>query len=131
MQRDSTPSETRTAYCDTAFTNSFFSFSSIWMPTNPPGVTSKFGFTPMNPASVFMSGPRESNPPGELFFRPAWISAGVKAGDRLDSVKDTSLDSLRDVARAFGTAGVGDKIELTVERGGEKKTFGIKLGGGL
>jgi serine protease DegQ len=57
--------------------------------------------------------------------------AGVKAGDRLDSVKDTSLDSLADVARAFGKANVGDTVKLTVERGGEKKTLGIKLGGGL
>ena len=57
--------------------------------------------------------------------------AGLKAGDRLDSVKDTSLDSLSDVARVFGKASVGDTVKLTVERGGEKKTFGIKLGGGL
>lgn len=57
--------------------------------------------------------------------------AGLKAGDRLDSVKDTSLDSLSDVARVFGKAGVGDTVKLTVERDGEKKTFGIKLGGGL
>lgn len=57
--------------------------------------------------------------------------AGVKAGDRLDSVKDTALDSLADVARVFGKAGVGDTVKLTVERGGEKKTYGIKLGGGL
>ena len=57
--------------------------------------------------------------------------AGVKAGDKLDSVKDTSLDTLADVARTFGKAGVGDTVKLTVERGGEKKTLGIKLGGGL
>lgn len=58
-------------------------------------------------------------------------TAGVKAGDKLDSVKDTSLDSLADVARTFGKAGVGDTVKLTVERDGEKKTLGIKLGGGL
>jgi serine protease DegQ len=57
--------------------------------------------------------------------------AGVKAGDRLDSVKDTSLDKLADVARTFGKAGVGDTLKLTVERDGEKKTLAIKLGGGL
>lgn len=57
--------------------------------------------------------------------------AGVKVGDRLDSVKDTSLDKLTDVARTFGKAGVGDTVKLTVERGGEKKTLGIKLGGGM
>jgi serine protease DegQ len=57
--------------------------------------------------------------------------AGLKAGDTLDSVKDTSLDSLSDVARVFGKANVGDTVKLTVDRGGEKKTFGIKLGGGL
>ncbi len=57
--------------------------------------------------------------------------AGLKAGDTLDSVKDTSLDSLSDVARVFGKANVGDTVKLTVARGGEKKTFGIKLGGGL
>lgn len=58
-------------------------------------------------------------------------AAGVKAGDRLDSVKDTSLDTLADVARVFGKASVGDTIKLTVERGGEKQTVAIKLGGGL
>ncbi len=57
--------------------------------------------------------------------------AGLKAGDTLDSVKDTSLDTLGDVARVFGKANVGDTLKLTVDRGGEKKTFGIKLGGGL
>lgn len=57
--------------------------------------------------------------------------AGLKAGDTLDSVKDTSLDTLGDVARVFGKANVGDTVKLTVDRGGEKKTFGIKLGGGL
>lgn len=57
--------------------------------------------------------------------------AGVKVGDRLDSVKDTSLDNLSDVARVFGKASVGDTVKLTVERDGDKKTFGIKLGGGL
>jgi hypothetical protein len=57
--------------------------------------------------------------------------AGVKAGDRLDSVKDSSLESLADVARTFGKAGVGDTVKLTIERNGEKKTLGIKLGGGL
>jgi hypothetical protein len=57
--------------------------------------------------------------------------AGLKAGDTLDSVKDSSLDTLSDVARVFGKANVGDTVKLTVDRGGEKKTFGIKLGGGL
>ena len=58
-------------------------------------------------------------------------TAGVKAGDTLDSVKDTTLDSLKDVARVFGKAGVGDTVKLTVDRDGKKQTFGIKLGGGL
>ncbi len=57
--------------------------------------------------------------------------AGLKAGDRLDSVKDTAIDSLADVTRVFGKASVGDTVKLTVERGGDKKTYGIKLGGGL
>ena len=57
--------------------------------------------------------------------------AGVVAGDRLDSAKDISLDTLKEVARAFGKANVGDSVKLTVERGGEKKTVTIKLGGGL
>lgn len=57
--------------------------------------------------------------------------AGVKAGDRLDSVKDSSIDGMADFARLFGKAGVGDTVKLTVERGGEMKTLPIKLGGGL
>jgi hypothetical protein len=57
--------------------------------------------------------------------------AGLKAGDRLDEVKGNSIDGMNDVARSFGKAGVGDRVKVTVERGGETKTVTVKLGGGL
>lgn len=57
--------------------------------------------------------------------------AGLKAGDRLDEVKGSSIDGMNDVARLFGKAEVGDKVKVTVERGGETKTVTVKLGGGL
>lgn len=58
-------------------------------------------------------------------------AAGLKAGDRLDEIKGNSIDGMNDVARAFGKAGVGDGVKVTVERGGESKTVTVKLGGGL
>jgi hypothetical protein len=57
--------------------------------------------------------------------------AGLKAGDRLDEVKGNSIDGMSDVTRAFGKAGVGDGVKVTVDRGGETKTVTVKLGGGL
>lgn len=57
--------------------------------------------------------------------------AGLKAGDRLDEVKGSSIDGMNDVTRTFGKAEVGDKVKVTVERGGETKTVTVKLGGGL
>lgn len=57
--------------------------------------------------------------------------AGLKAGDRVDAVKEKSVKTVAKLTEAFGKANVGDTVKLTVERDGDKKTYDIKLGGGL
>ena len=57
--------------------------------------------------------------------------AGLKAGDKLESVKSVSIDGGRDLARALAKAGVGSKIKVEVKRGGKTEELTIVLGGGL
>jgi hypothetical protein len=57
--------------------------------------------------------------------------AGIKAGDVIEGVKATSIESGKDVARALAKAGVGTKLTFTVKRGGKSEELGVVLGGGL
>jgi serine protease DegQ len=57
--------------------------------------------------------------------------AGLKVGDKLESVKSVSIDGSRDLARALAKAGVGSKIKVEVKRGGKAEELTIVLGGGL
>ncbi len=58
-------------------------------------------------------------------------AAGLKPGDKLESVKSTSIDTGSDVKRAVAKASVGDSLKITVNRDGEKKTLTAELGKGL
>lgn len=57
--------------------------------------------------------------------------AGVKAGDVLESVKTTGVDDTSALKKAIGKASVGDKVSVTVRRGGETQTVTVELGKGL
>jgi membrane-associated protease RseP (regulator of RpoE activity) len=57
--------------------------------------------------------------------------AGIKAGDKLASIKTASVDDSSDLRKAITKASVGDKLSVTVERDGEKKTVTVELGRGL
>jgi hypothetical protein len=57
--------------------------------------------------------------------------AGIKAGDKIESVKNTSVEGGRDLTRALAKAGVGTKLKVEVKRGGETKELTLVLGGGL
>ena len=58
-------------------------------------------------------------------------TGGLKAGDKLVSVKNVDIDSTSDLTRALGKAALGDKLSVTVKRDGDEKTVTVKLGGGL
>jgi hypothetical protein len=57
--------------------------------------------------------------------------AGIKAGDRLESIKTTTVDDAPALKKAVNKASVGDKLSVTVVRGGEKQTVTVELGKGL
>jgi hypothetical protein len=57
--------------------------------------------------------------------------AGLKAGDKLESVKNANVDTADGVKRAVAKAAVGESLKVTVTRVGEKKTFTVELGKGL
>jgi hypothetical protein len=57
--------------------------------------------------------------------------AGIRTGDKLVSVKSADVDKASDLKRAVAKAAVGDKLSVTVSRGGEKVTVSIVLGKGL
>jgi PDZ domain-containing protein/aspartyl protease len=57
--------------------------------------------------------------------------AGIKAGDVIEGIKATNIESGKDVARALAKAGVGAKLTFTVKRGDKSEEIGIVLGGGL
>ena len=55
-------------------------------------------------------------------------SAGIQAGDRIVDVGGVSIGSPADFDRAMSSKGVGDEVAVTVQRGGESKTFSMILG---
>jgi hypothetical protein len=57
--------------------------------------------------------------------------AGLKAGDRIESVKNRSIDDAKDLTRALAKAGVGTKLTVTVKRGDKTEDLTLELGRGL
>lgn len=57
--------------------------------------------------------------------------AELKAGDQLVSVTSKSIDDLRDLKKAVGSATAGDVLKVKVKRGDDEKTVTVELGKGL
>ncbi|MDB5308307.1 MAG: serine endoprotease [Gemmataceae bacterium] len=57
--------------------------------------------------------------------------AGIKAGDKIEAVKNVGVDDARDLARALVKAGVGVKLKVTVRRGEKTEDLTVELGRGL
>jgi hypothetical protein len=57
--------------------------------------------------------------------------AGIKVGDIIESVKATTVESGKDLARALAKAGVGTKLTFTVKREGKSEELTVELGRGL
>jgi hypothetical protein len=57
--------------------------------------------------------------------------AGFKPGDKIESVKNASIDDSKDLARAFAKAGVGVKLKVAVKRGDKSEELMLELGKGL
>ncbi len=53
--------------------------------------------------------------------------AGLVSGDAIVRVAGVEVKSWREVIRALGAYRAGDKIAVTVKRGGERKLFGVTL----
>jgi putative serine protease PepD len=54
--------------------------------------------------------------------------AGLQAGDVVTNVGDTSVSGPDDVAQAIADDKPGDKVDVTVERGGSEHTVSVTLG---
>jgi hypothetical protein len=57
--------------------------------------------------------------------------AGLQKGDVITKVKGRTVTDIGDVQRFMDKMKKGEKVELTVERGGAKKTITIEVGEGL
>ena len=57
--------------------------------------------------------------------------AGFKVGDKLESVKNVSIEAGKDLSRALSKAGVGAKLKVEVKRGDKTEELTLVLGGGL
>lgn len=57
--------------------------------------------------------------------------AGLKPGDHITTIKNTSIDKEKDLARALAKAGVGTKWKFTVTRGDKEIELTVELGKGL
>jgi hypothetical protein len=57
--------------------------------------------------------------------------AGLKAGDKIETVKNKSIDDAKDLTRALAKAGVGTKLTVTVKRGDKTEDLTLELGRGL
>jgi peroxiredoxin len=57
--------------------------------------------------------------------------AGLKAGDKLLSVKDRSIDAPRDLSRALDKLAAGTRVPVKVKRGDETTTLTVLLGKGI
>lgn len=57
--------------------------------------------------------------------------AGFKPGDKIESVKNASIDDAKDLGRALAKAGVGAKLKVSVKRGDKSEELMLELGRGL
>jgi hypothetical protein len=57
--------------------------------------------------------------------------AGFKPGDKIESVKNASIDDAKDLGRALSKAGVGTKLKVSVKRGEKSEDLMLELGRGL
>jgi serine protease DegQ len=57
--------------------------------------------------------------------------AGLKAGDKLDKIRNVDIDDARDVMRALQKATAGDKLTFKVHRGDKPMEFDVELGKGI
>jgi serine protease DegQ len=57
--------------------------------------------------------------------------AGFKPGDKIETIKNASIDDARDLQRALSKAGVGTKLKVAVQRGDKTEDLTIELGRGL
>ena len=58
-------------------------------------------------------------------------TAGIKSGDKIVSIKTATVEDMSDMRKAVIKATIGDKLDVSVERDGEKKTVTVELGKGL
>ena len=56
---------------------------------------------------------------------------GLKAGDKIETIKGRDVDDIADVMRLVAKLGEGDKLKLTVKRGNDSKEIAVELGKGL
>jgi len=56
---------------------------------------------------------------------------GLKAGDKIEAIRNTEIETGRSVTRALAKAGVGQRVRMTVRRNGEEVELTIDLGRGL
>lgn len=56
---------------------------------------------------------------------------GIVAGDKIESIRGSSVDDASDMKKALAKAKVGDSLKFTVLRDKESKTLTIELGKGL
>jgi hypothetical protein len=57
--------------------------------------------------------------------------AGFKPGDKIETIKTTTIDDARDLKRALAKAGVGIKFTVSVKRGNKSEELTLELGRGL
>ncbi len=57
--------------------------------------------------------------------------AGFKSGDKIEEIKNSSIDDSKDLLRALSKAGVGTKLKVTVKRGDKSEELKLELGRGL
>jgi serine protease DegQ len=58
-------------------------------------------------------------------------TAGFKPGDKIETIKSTSIDDAKDLHRALAKAGVGTKLKVSVKRGDKSEELMLELGKGL
>ena len=58
-------------------------------------------------------------------------AAGIEPGDRIEEVKNVSIEEAKDLRRALAKAGVGAKLKVVVKRGDKTETLNLELGKGL
>jgi hypothetical protein len=57
--------------------------------------------------------------------------AGIKAGDRIDTVGTRGIDDARDLVRALARAKPGQDLKFIIKRGGKEMELTVELGRGL